>query len=98
MSVDNIAERLLNPGVLVSMIGAGIAYGWFLWSLNIRPNVNLWLSAIAPGAMFLLVVWSIRAMQGVASGTYIALLVDWLIFSVAGVVTVCSGRHWRAGK
>ena len=96
--MDNIVERLLNPGVIVSMIGSGIAYGALLWSLNIRPNLNLWLTAIAPGAIFLLMIWSIRAMQGVASATYIALLTDWLIFSVTGVVTVCVARRWRASK
>jgi len=98
VSVDNIVERLLNPGVIVSMVLSGVAYGWFLWSLNIRPNLNLWVTAVAPGAIFLFVIWSIRAMQGVASATYIALLTDWLIFSVTGVVTVCVARRWRASK
>jgi hypothetical protein len=96
--MDNIPERLLNPGVIASMIGAGIAYGALLWALSIRPNLNLWVTAIAPGAVFLAVVWSIRAMQGVASATYIALLTDWLIFSITGVITVCVARRWRGGK
>jgi hypothetical protein len=96
--VDNIVERLLNPGVVVSMVVAGIVYGLtFLWSLNIRPNLNLWLTAVAPGVIFLLMIWSIRAMQGVASGTYIALLADWLIFSGAAVVSVLVVRRVRAG-
>ena len=96
--MDNIVERLLNPGVIVSMGLSGIAYGWLLWSLNIRPSLNLWVTALAPGAVFLFVVWSIRAMQGVASATYVALLTDWFIFSTTSAITVCLARRWRAGK
>jgi hypothetical protein len=92
--VDNIVERLLNPGVVVSMVIAGIIYGLtLLWSLNIRPSLNLWLAAIAPGVIFLLMIWSIRAMQGVASGTYIALLIDWFVFSAAACVAVLVRRR-----
>jgi hypothetical protein len=98
VSVDDVAGRLLNPGVIMSMIGAGLAFGWFLWSLNIRPNLSLVLTAVAPGTTFLLVVWSIRAMQGVPSTTYVALLIDWLIFSLTGVLAVLASRRRRGGK
>jgi hypothetical protein len=95
--MENVAERLLNPGVLASVIGAGVAYGvLFLWSLNIRPNINLFLTAVAPGAVFLAMIWSIRAMQGVASTTYVALLVDWFLFAIAAFVSVLVVRRWRA--
>jgi glucan phosphoethanolaminetransferase (alkaline phosphatase superfamily) len=94
--MDDISGRLLNVGVIISMIGAGLAYGWFLWSLNIRPNLSLFLTAIAPGATFLCVVWSIRAMQGVASAIYAAMLIDWLIFSCTGVLAVLAARRLRA--
>jgi hypothetical protein len=94
----DVMDRLLNPGVVLSMIGAGIAYGWFLWALHIRPNLNLWLTAIAPGVIFLAMVWSIRAMQGVVASTYIALLADWLIFSNAAFVAVLVARRWKARR
>jgi hypothetical protein len=98
MSGADLMERLLNPAVVLSMIGAGIAYGWFLWALHIRPNLTLWLAAVAPGATFLAVIWSIRAMQGVVASTYIALLVDWLIFSNAAFVAVLAARRWKARR
>jgi hypothetical protein len=98
VTVDSIADRLLNAGVIVSMIGAGIAYAWLLWALNIRPNLNLFVVAMAPGALFLVVIWSIRAMQGVAAGTYVAMLVDWAIFAGSGFLTVLIARRWRRRK
>jgi glucan phosphoethanolaminetransferase (alkaline phosphatase superfamily) len=96
--MDNVADRLLNPGVVVSMIGAGIAYAWLLWSLNIRPNLNLFVVSVAPGVLFLVVIWSIRSMQGVSAATYVALLADWLIFSNSAFVTVLIARRWRRRK
>jgi hypothetical protein len=93
--MENIVDRLLNPGVVITMVGAGLAYGWFLWALNIRPNLNLFMVAVAPGATFLIVIWSIRATQGVASATYVALMVDWLIFSCVGVAAVLVARRRR---
>ena len=94
MSAEDVMARLLNPGVVLTMIGAGIAYGMFLWALHIRPNLNLWLTAVVPGATFLAVIWSIRGLQGTFSLTYFALMVDWLIFAGSGVLTVLVWR-WR---
>lgn len=94
--MDNIGERLLNPTVLLTMVLAGIAYAWLLWALHIRPRINLWATAVVPGVVFLATIWAIRAAQGVAALTYIALLVDWLIFSVTGVLTVLVARRWKA--
>lgn len=96
--MENVAERLLNPGVLLSMVGAGLAYAWLLWTLNIRPRVNLFVVAVAPGVIFLATVWSIRAMQGVAATTYVALLVDWLIFSNTAFLAIIGTRRWRARR
>ena len=96
--MENIADRLLNPIVVLTMIGAGVAYGWFLWSLYIRPASRLWLTALVPGIVFLGVIWTIRAAQGVASLTYVALIADWFIFAVSGVVTVLVWRAWRGRR
>lgn len=94
--MDDVGGRLLNPTVLLTMVLAGIAYGWFLWTLHIRPQIRLWATAVFPGVVFLATVWSIRAAQGVSSLTYIALLVDWLVFSITGATAVLVARHRRA--
>jgi len=96
--MENVAERLLNPTVIVTMIAAGIAYGGFLWSLNVRPHVRLWAAAVVPGFLFLAVIWSIRAAQGVAAATYIAMIVDWLIFAHSGYISVLVARRVRRRK
>ena len=98
MSADDIAMRLLNPTVILTMILSGIAYGAWLWTLNIRPLPRLVSIGIFPGAVFLAVVWSIRALQGVPSLTYIAILIDWLVFSASGVVAVLVVRRWFHGR
>jgi len=98
MSPDDIALRLLNPTVILTMILAGVAYGAWLWTLNIRCLGHLISVGIFPGAIFLVVVWSIRAFQGVPSLTYAALLVDWMLFSTAGVVAVLATRRWFHGR
>lgn len=95
MSPEDLYARLLNPAVLASMIGAGIAYGALLWALNIRPTLNLILTAFAPGVIFLSVIWSIRTMQGVVATTYIALLADWAVFAGSGALTVLVWRWHR---
>lgn len=87
--------RVLNPTVAATVIAAGVAYAGFLWSLRIYPHVRLWATAVLPGALFLAVIWAIRAVQGVASALYIALLVEWLIFSVTAVLVVLVTRRWR---
>ena len=94
MSPEDLFQRLLNPAVMASMVGAGIAYGALLWALNIRPTLNLVLTAFAPGVIFLAVIWSIRTMQGVVATTYIALLADWVVFAGSAALTVLAWR-WR---
>lgn len=86
--MDDIAGRLLNPGVILTMIVAGVAYGRLLWAVNLRPNSTLWMIAAAPGAIFLMTAWTIRAMQGVPSVVWVVLLLDWLLFAHAGVLAV----------
>jgi hypothetical protein len=99
MSVDDVLGRLLNPVVLATMVIAGVAYGWWiLWALQLRPNARLLAAAVSPGVVFLAVVWSVRSFQGVVATTYIALIVDWLIFSSVGVLTVIARRRWQRRK
>ena len=99
MSVDDVLGRLLNPVVLGTMVVAGMAYGWWvLWALQLRPNARLLAAAVAPGVVFLAVVWSVRSFQGVVAATYIALMVDWLIFANAAALTVIARRRWQRRK
>jgi hypothetical protein len=95
VSPAEVVARLLNPVVLVTVALAGIAYGWWLWSLHIRPNATLYGIAVFPGVIFLVTIWAIRGLQGTFSPTYIAIMVNWLIFSNSGVLTVLAGRRWR---
>jgi hypothetical protein len=96
MSFEDIVARLLNPLVVATMSAAGAAYGyWFLWEMNLKPAGRLWAGATFGGLMFILVVWAIRGAQGTLSAVYLALSVDWLIFSTVGVLTVLARRRWR---
>jgi hypothetical protein len=96
MSPEDIIWRLLNPLVLGTMVGAGIAYGyWFLWELDLKPTFRLWAGATFGGMIFVLTIWAIRGFQGTLSAVYLALAVDWLLFSNAGVLTVLARRRWR---
>lgn len=91
----DVLGRLLNPGVLATMVAAGAAYGVFLWALDLRPNGRLWAAAVVPGVIFLLVIFSIRGFQGTTSIVYLALTLDWLIFANVGVLAVLGWRRWR---
>ena len=93
--MSDVADRLLNPGVVLTMIVAGIAYGYFLWKLDIRGTFRTWAVASFSGGIFLLVIWSIRAAQGVAASTYLALLIDWIIFSNVGFHAVMTARWYK---
>ena len=88
-------DRIVNPGVILTMILAGIAYGRLLWSVNLRPNASLWVMAVGPGAIYLLMIWATRAAQGTVSLVYVALLIDWLIFANSGFLAVLGARRWR---
>lgn len=95
MNPEDIVARLFNPTVIVTMVAAGIAYGWLLWTLDIRPTVRLYAAAVFPGAIFLSTVWAIRGLQGTLSIVYLLLLVDFLIYAHVGVASVLAGRRWR---
>lgn len=92
MAPEDVLSRLLNPGVVITMLISGIAYGALLWAYEIRPNVRLFAVACFPGAIFLIVIWTVRALQGVAATTYLVLLLDWWIFSLSGFHSV---QVWR---
>jgi len=92
--VDDIAGRILNPVILLTMAAAGaIGYARVLWAANLRPTAVLWILATAPGAIFLATVWVIRTLQGTPSLIWPALLVDWLVFSTAAFITVIVARR-----
>jgi hypothetical protein len=91
---DDVIARLLNPTVLLTMVASGIAYGFFLWSLDLRPTFRLFAAAVFPGAIFVLTIWAIRGFQGTLSLLYLLLVFDWFIFSITGVLTVLIGRRW----
>lgn len=93
--MDDIGARILNPGVLFTMALAGLAYSRILWSVNLRPTGVLWIVATAPGAIFLITTWAIRALQGTPSLIWPALLIDWIVFSTTAfaVVMVARRRH-----
>ena len=63
--MDDILGRTLNPGVILTMILTGIAYGHFLWALELRPVARLYAAAVIPGAIFVLTILTIRSLQGV---------------------------------
>jgi hypothetical protein len=90
----DLGERLLNPTVLLTMVIAGIAYGWLLWAFRVRPTFTLWATALFPGAIFLIVLGSVRFAQGTPSLVWPALLVDWLVFASSGFLVVLIGRWW----
>lgn len=93
MIFDDVLARLLNPAVLLTMVAAGVAYSRLLWVLSLRPTATLVVAGMAPGAIFLLTVWTIRALQGTPSTVYAVMLVDWFIFAGVGVGAVLIARR-----
>jgi hypothetical protein len=94
-----MVERLLNPGVVVTLVLSGVAYGWFLWSVHLRPNATLWGMAVLPGATFIVVIGVVRTVvQNSTSVLYPVLLVAWLIFAHSGFLAVLGARRWRRRK
>jgi hypothetical protein len=93
-----MAGRLLNPAVIVTLVAAGISYGWVLWELDLRLAFRLWAAATFPGILFLIVIGVIRLAQGSTSVLYPVLAVDWLIFAQAGVLTVLLRRRWHGRR
>lgn len=97
MDLDYYLRAVLSPHFVTSMVVAGVAYGGlFLWSLNIREYVRLYLSAVVPGLAFLSLVFVSRfAVGGSAIALYPLLMLDWLIFANAAFITVVVRRRWR---
>ena len=93
--MDDIAGRILNPAVVLTMALSGLAYGRLLWSLNLRPTATLLVVGIIPGVIYLVTAWAIRAVQGTPSLIWPALIVDWLVFSgtSVGAVLLARRRH-----
>ena len=91
--MPDIADRFLNPGVILTMALAGLAYGRILWSLNLRPTGVLWVASTAPGAIFMVTTWAIRALQGTPSFVWPALLFDWMVFATVGFLAVVVARR-----
>jgi len=98
MTPESVFERLLNPVVIGTMVAAGVAFGFFLWSLRIHPTALLWAAATFPGTIFFMVIWTIRGYQGTLSLVYIAELILWWVFSNTGVLTVLVRRKWLSRK
>jgi hypothetical protein len=87
-------ERMLNPGVILALVLSGIALGWFLWAVHLRPNLTLWATTVLPGAMFIVIVGVVRiVVQGSTSVLYVVMLADWMIFASTGVLTVLVARR-----
>ena len=91
--MDDIGGRILNPVVMGTLVIAGLAYGRVLWSLNLRPTTTLVVTAIAPGAIFLVTIWLIRYAQGIPSFIWPALLADYLVYATSGVLAVLIARR-----
>lgn len=94
MTLDDIFGRLLNPAVILTVAAAGLAYARLLWELKLFPNATLVIVGIAPGAIYLLTIWTIRGLQGTLSAVYVVLFINWLIFAGTGVAAVLIAR-WR---
>ena len=92
MTPDDVAGRLLNVGVLLTLVGAGLAYSRLLWSLRLYPTGVLVITAVAPGAIYLTTIWAIRALQGTPSLVWPTLLINWLVFSITAVIAVLVAR------
>ena len=91
--MTDLEGRILNPVVMLTMLAAGVGYARILWSINLRPTGVLWVTAVAPGAIFLVTFWMIRAMQGRPSLIWPYLLIEWLIFSGTAVLLVLYARR-----
>jgi hypothetical protein len=90
-----MVERLLNPGVIITLVVSGLAYGVILWALHIRPNVALWAMATWPGALFIILIGLVRFGEGSTSVLYPVLLIAWLVFSNTAFVFVLARRWWK---
>lgn len=90
--MTGLEERVLNPAVLLTMVLSGLAYSRLLWSLRLRPTGVLFVTATAPGAIYLFTVYAIRALQGTPSLIWLYLLIDWFVFSCTAVAAVLVAR------
>lgn len=95
MSAEDILSRVFNPAIILTMVAAGIAYGGFLWALDIRPMLRLYAAAVFPGVIFIATILAVRGLQGTLSLLYLLLIVNYLIFANVGVITVAGWRRWH---
>lgn len=95
MDLDYYLRAVLSPHFVATMAGAGVGYGaLFLWSLNVRDAVRLYLISVVPGLAFLSFVFLSRlAGGGNAIALYPLLMVDWMIFANTAVLTVYVRRQ-----
>ena len=92
--MSDAIERVLNPGIIVVMVAAGLAYSGLLWRFDIRGTFRTWAVATFSGGIFLAIMWAARAAQGVPATFYLALIVDWIVFSNVGFHAVMVRRWW----
>lgn len=99
MPMPDVADRVLNPAIILTMMLSGVAYGWwFLWAINIRDGVRLWAAAVMPGVVFFLIITAVRYAQGTAASLYLLVLVDWLAFSNVACLTAFARRRLNRRK
>ena len=91
--MTDLEGRILNPAVLIVMVAAGLAYARILWAINLRPTGVLFVTATAPGAIYLATIWAIRAAQATPSLIWVYLFVDWMIFALTAVAAVLIARR-----
>ena len=88
-------QRLKTRPQFQAALAGGLAYSRLLWTLRLRPTGVLFITATAPGAIYLVTLWAIRAAQSTPSLFWIYLLVDWFVFSITAVVVVRVARRWH---
>lgn len=93
--MTDLEVRVLNPVVILTMVLAGLAYARVLWAVNLRPTGVLFVVATAPGAIYIITIWAIRAVQNTPSLIWPYLLVDWFIFATTAFIAVVVARRRR---
>ena len=91
--MTDLEARVLNPVVILTVALAGLAYARLLWSLRLRPTGVLWITATAPGAIYLVTLGAIRAVQSSPSLFWLYLFLDWMVFSTTAFCAVMIARR-----